>query len=79
MGAGEASVLALAAEINDCYVLFDDNKARRYADSIRQKYAGTLGLTGVIPAVRPLLEKVQQPDFWASNSVYEFIIQEADE
>lgn len=85
MDAGEASVLALAAEIGDCYVLVDDNKARRYAESIQQKYVGTLGLIlrakrlNVIPAVRPLLEKVQQTDFWASDSLYEFIIQEANE
>lgn len=85
MDAGEASVLALAAEIGDCYVLVDDNKARRYAEAIQQKYVGTLGLIlrakrlGVIPAVRPLLEKVQQTDFWASDSLYEFIIHEASE
>lgn len=85
MDAGEASVLALAAEIGDCYVLVDDNKARRYAESIQQKYLGTLGLIlrakrlGVIQAVRPLLEKVQHTDFWASDSLYEFVIQEANE
>lgn len=85
MDAGEASVLALAAEIGDCYVLVDDYKARRYAESIQQKYVGTLGLIlrakrlNVIPAVRPLLEKVQQTDFWASDSLYEFILQEANE
>lgn len=85
MDAGEASVLALAAELGDCYVLIGDNKARRYAEAIQQKYVGTLGLIlrakrlGVILAVRPLLEKVQQTNFWASDSLYEFIIQEANE
>lgn len=44
MDAGEASVLALAAEIGDCYVLVDDYKARRHAEAIQQKYLGTLGL-----------------------------------
>lgn len=85
MDVGEASILALAAEIGDCYVLIDDYKARRHAEAIQQKYLGTLGLIlrakrlNVIPAVRPLLEKVQQTDFWASDSLYEFIIQEANE
>ena len=85
MDAGEASVLALAAEIGDCYVLVDDSKARRYAEAVQQKYVGTLGLIlrakrlGVIQAFRPLLGKVQHTDFWASDSLYEFIIQEANE
>ena len=38
MDEGEASVLALATELADCYVLLDDNKARRYARAIEQKY-----------------------------------------
>ena len=67
------------------YVLVDDNKARRYAEAIQQKYLGTLGLIlrakrlGVTPAVRPLLEKVQQTDFWADDSLYDFILREANE
>lgn len=44
MDPGEASVLTLATEMGDCYVLVDDQKARRYAASIHQKYLGTLGL-----------------------------------
>jgi predicted nucleic acid-binding protein len=85
MDAGEASVLALASEIGDCYVLIDDNKARRYAEAISQKYVGTLGLLlrakrfGVIPAVRPLLEKIRRTDFWVSESLYELILEEAGE
>ncbi|MFD2570356.1 hypothetical protein ACFSUS_06900 [Spirosoma soli] len=35
MDAGEASVLTLASEIGDCYVLIDDNKARQYAETVR--------------------------------------------
>ena len=85
MDPGEASVLALATEIPDCYILVDDNKARRYAQQIGQKYIGTLGLilrakrSGIIPLVRPLLEKVEQTNFWASDGIYAFIRSEAGE
>jgi predicted nucleic acid-binding protein len=69
MDAGEASVLVLATEIGECYVLIDDNKARRYAEAMSQKYLGTFGLIlrakrlGVIPNVRPLLEKIKKNRF----------------
>ncbi|GAB3919582.1 DUF3368 domain-containing protein [Larkinella terrae] len=85
MDAGEASVLALAAEIEECYVLIDDNKARKYAEAISQKYLGTLGLIlrakrlGIIPSVRPLLEKIKKTDFRASESLYDLILEEANE
>jgi len=85
MDPGEASVLALATEIADCYVLIDDNKARRYAQAVGQKYIGTLGLIlrakrrGIVPLVQPLLEKVMQTDFRATDSLYDFIRNEAGE
>lgn len=85
MDPGEASVLALATEIPDCYVLIDDNKARRYAQAVGQKYIGTLGLIlrakrqGIVPLVRPILEKVMQTDFRATDSLYDFIRHEAGE
>lgn len=85
MDEGEASVLALAAEMGDCYVLLDDNKARRYAQATKQKYVGTLGLLlrakrqGVIPLVRPILEKIMLTDFRTTESLYEFVLNEAGE
>ncbi|MBC7571394.1 MAG: DUF3368 domain-containing protein, partial [Spirosoma sp.] len=50
-----------------------------------QKYLGTLGLIlrakrlGVIPFVRPLLEKVKQTDFWANDRLLDYILLEANE
>jgi predicted nucleic acid-binding protein len=85
MDPGEASVLALATEIDDCYVLVDDNKARNYAEKTGQKFLGTLGLIlrakrlGVIPSVRPYLEKVRQTNFLASAALYELILEDAGE
>ncbi|GAA4401929.1 hypothetical protein GCM10023187_16590 [Nibrella viscosa] len=85
MDAGEASVLTLAAELGNGYVLIDDNRARRYAEAVGQKYLGTFGLilrakrSGVIHSVRPLLEKVRETDFRASEDLYQLVINEAGE
>lgn len=85
MDPGEASVLALATEIADCYVLVDDYKARAYAEKVHQKYLGIFGLIlrakqlGIIQSVRPYLEKIRQTDFRASSALYELTLKKAGE
>lgn len=60
---GEAAVIQLALEQRIAWVCIDERKARRAALAVGLKVTGTLGLLGLaklrglIPALRPLVEK----------------------
>lgn len=66
---GESSAIALAMETPDCTLILDDYKARRIAEHLNLSFTGTIGvlikakLMGILPAVKPLLEKIKQTDF----------------
>jgi predicted nucleic acid-binding protein len=65
LGRGETEVLALALESTDCVAILDDALGRRVAAMLGLRVRGTLGLlldakkTNLIPAVAPLLDKLQ--------------------
>jgi predicted nucleic acid-binding protein len=69
LGAGEREVLALAAETPNSLVILDDALARRYARLLNLTLTGTLGVllkakeTGLLPAVAPVLDRLQKPRF----------------
>lgn len=64
MGPGETEVLMLALESRDTVAVLDDALARRVAETLGLRLTGTLGLwvdakkAGLIPAVAPLLDKL---------------------
>ncbi len=66
---GESSAIALALETPGCTVILDDNKARKIATQLGLTFTGTIGLIvkaklkGIIPSIRPILEKIKQTDF----------------
>ena len=74
---GEAHTIALAMELGDAAVILDDKKARRVGRQIGLKVIGTVGVLllakrkGVIPAIRPLLEGLQQAGFRMTEALYE--------
>lgn len=69
LGPGETEVLMLALELDDAVVVLDDAFARRVAESLGLRRKGTLGLLldakrkGLIPAVIPLLNQLQELRF----------------
>lgn len=69
LGAGEREVLALGTEMLDSLVVLDDALARRYARLLNLRLTGTLGIllkakeTGLLPAVAPVLDRLQQLQF----------------
>jgi uncharacterized protein len=69
LGAGEREVLALGTETLDSLVILDDALARRYARLLNLTLTGTLGVllkakeTGLLPAVAPVLDRLQQVQF----------------
>jgi len=69
LGPGETQVLALALESDDAIIVVDDDLARRAAEALGLRLTGTLGIlldakrAGLIPAVGPLLDHLQQLRF----------------
>jgi len=59
----------LALELPEAVVILDDRMARRFAESLRIRLTGTVGLlidakhAGLIPTVAPLLDQLQDLRF----------------
>lgn len=66
---GESSAIALALETPGSTIILDDYKARKIAEQLNLQYTGTIGviikakLKGIIPSIKPLLNKIKQTDF----------------
>ena len=66
---GEASAIALAIELNNCLLIIDDLKGRKFANKIGITIIGTIGvivdakLTGHIISVKPILDKIKLTNF----------------
>lgn len=82
---GESSAIALALETPNCTLILDDYKARKIADRLSINYTGTIGviikakLKGIIPSIKPLLEKIKQTDFRLSADIELQALKEANE
>ena len=82
---GEASSIALAVEIKDCYLILDDLRARSVARSMGLHFTGTLGFIasakkrGLVPAARPLFEQMLATDFRISKELIAGILEELGE
>ncbi|NOX87073.1 MAG: DUF3368 domain-containing protein [Chlorobi bacterium] len=72
---GEASIIALAKEFDNALLLLDDLKARKLAAKLNIRITGTLGIIhkakqmSIIEKVKPLIDKLLQTDFRASNNI----------
>lgn len=77
---GEASAIALAAEIEDVLLLLDDLKARKLAQKLNFSYTGVLGVIhkakelSIIPKVKPLIKKILKTDFRIANNIIEELL-----
>ena len=73
--AGVASAIALALESGPSLVILDDDKARKLAKKLNLNITGSLGVLlrakreGVIPSIKPIIEKIQQTNFRYSQKV----------
>ena len=82
---GESSAITLALETPDCTLILDDFKARRIAEQLHLSYTGTIGviikakLLGIIPSIKPLLDKIRQTDFRISVAIELQALKEAIE
>ena len=82
---GESSAIALALEIPDSTLILDDYKARRIAEQLCLSFTGTIGviikakLLGLIPSIKPLLDKIRQTNFRVSVDIEFQALREANE
>jgi predicted nucleic acid-binding protein len=82
---GESSAIALALETNDCTIILDDIKARKIASLLGLNYTGTIGvivkakLQGVIPSIKPLIEKIREANFRLSREIELQALKQANE
>ena len=77
MGAGESSVLTLAATRQGIEAIIDDLAGRKCAASLQIPVRGTLGIVlvaknrGVIPRARPVIEDMMGAGLYLSRNVLE--------
>lgn len=82
---GEASAIVLAMETSNAILMIDDLKGRKLATRMALSFMGTLGLLvkakeyGVIPAIKPYVEKIQATDFRVSPSLIDLVLERAGE
>ena len=75
----------MALETPNSTVILDDYKARKIAEKLGIVFTGTIGviikakLKGIIPSIKPLLEKIKQTDFRLSEEIEFEAIKEAKE
>lgn len=85
LGAGESEAISLAQEIRSEWLLLDERAARRLAQALGLRVAGTLGLLnrakekGLVAAVRPHIEALLRAGFHATPALVERILSEAGE
>jgi predicted nucleic acid-binding protein len=85
LDAGESAVLAVALEEPGSQAILDDLAARRCARALNVSLQGTLGLIlvakglGMIPAVRPVLDTLQQTGMYLSRRLVQLVLDQAGE
>ncbi|KAA6301615.1 MAG: hypothetical protein EZS26_002221 [Candidatus Ordinivivax streblomastigis] len=77
---GESSAIALSIELGNTLLIIDDLKGRKEAKRLGLKITGTLGLLfsakqkGLIPALKPYLDKLQAVDFRISPIIVQELL-----
>lgn len=83
--AGEASAIALAMEHTEALLLMDDLKGRRLAIELGIRTTGSLGVLktakdkGLIPAMRPFIDKLRLSGLWVSEELVQAVLAEVGE
>ena len=82
---GESSAIALALEMENCTIILDDFKARKVAQNLGLSVTGTIGvivkakLNGIIPSIKPLINKIRQTNFRLSAEIEALALEQAKE
>jgi len=76
--------MLLALERNDPVVILDDGLARRYAEALKIRLTGTLGILldakrrGLVSSVAPLIDALQRLGFRLSDQTRRAVLRRAD-
>jgi predicted nucleic acid-binding protein len=82
---GEASVISLAAELDDALLIIDESKGRKVAIQMDLVITGTLGILvtakrkGVISEVNPVLIEIQKTNFRISKELVDSVLKQVGE
>lgn len=82
---GEASAIALAIELDNCLLIIDDLKGRKFAHQLGLTIIGTIGvivdakLAGIIPSIKPILSKIKSTNFRITEQLALLILKLAGE
>jgi predicted nucleic acid-binding protein len=82
---GEASTIALAIEYDDCLLIIDDLKGRKFALHLGLNIIGTIGvivdakLSGIIPSIKPIIQKIKNTNFRITEEIEKLMLVKAGE
>ena len=82
---GEATAISLAAEHENSLLIIDEIKGRKAAKEMGISVTGSLGVLvaakkkGHIQTVKPLIEKIQKPNFRISEELIEQVLDNVNE
>lgn len=82
---GEASTIALAIENDDCLLIIDDLKGRKFAQQLGLHIIGTMGvivdakLSGIISSIKPLIHKIRNTNFRVTQEIEKIMLAKAGE
>ncbi len=82
---GEASTIALAIEYDDCLLIIDDLKGRKFAQQLGLNIIGTMGvivdakLSGIISSIKPLIQKMRNTNFRITEVIEKIMLAKAGE
>jgi predicted nucleic acid-binding protein len=85
LGEGERETLALGIESPGALLILDDGLARQHARHLGLSFTGTLGVLikakkkGLIPAVRPVLDRLLALGFRVDAAIYDTVLRLAGE
>ena len=85
LDAGERSAIAAALKMSGCLLIIDDRAGRAEAKSHRIAIIGTAAviglakLQGLIPAARPVLERLQPAGYFIHPRIIEAVLQDVGE
>lgn len=82
---GEASAIALAIELDNCLLIIDDLKGRKFANQLGLTIIGTIGvivdakLAGINPSIKPILTKIKATNFRITEQLEALILKRSGE
>lgn len=85
LGPGETEAIALALELQPTWIVLDDRRARRLAESLNLPVIGALGilrmakLRGIVGQIRPLVEQLQSTRFFIDDKRVKRVLEELGE